>query len=100
MNTNNSHSPIKQHTSSINDDLIMFIKSENVEGFFQYLKDLPVSTEFEIKPGYISFNIYKINNEHIEIHSTVNGWIMTTTTFELATLFFFGKIDSSFFYWI
>lgn len=99
MRTSKNKSP-EAANLSISDNLLFLLKENDMPGFINLLSELPIGSEFEIKPLFITFNIYKKNEKHIEIHTTVNGWMMTTTTIYLTTLFFFGKIDSSFFNWI
>lgn len=81
------------------DAIRTFIRNNNIEKLFQYLVNLQVGTEFEIKPNFSTFNIYKKQNQDFEINTTSDGWLTTTSSSKLTALFLMGKVDSTFFNW-
>lgn len=88
-----------QNPDSIETDILTFIKTNNLVDLLNYLKQLPIGAQADIKPMFITFTIYKKDISSFEINTTANGWLTTTMDSKLLSLFFFGKIDSSFFEW-
>lgn len=78
---------------------INFIKNDDIEGLYCFFQDLPVGTQMDIKPKFISFTIYKLNCSDFQIDCTAGQWLSTTTDKKLLCLFLFGKVDSTFFKW-
>lgn len=94
---------VSQPTNSnsvIAEKILHYIIKDDILSLHKFLLKMEEGTEFEIKPLFITFTLYKKNSQYFEIHTTVNDWMMTTSSIKLTTLFLFGKVDSTFFTWI
>lgn len=79
--------------------VLNFIKTDNPLGLIDFLKSMPLKTQFDIRPKFITFSNYKIDDSRYQIDTTVNGWMTTYADTKSLSLFLFGKVDSTFFDW-
>lgn len=95
----NTQHNVVPSSQTIIEQINSFVKNNELLLLIEYLRVLPLHSATDIKPNFITYNVYKTEKQHFELTCTADGWSTSRVGSKQLALLLFNKIQSSSFTW-